>query len=1551
MHKLKVFISYSHVNIEFAENLYQRLLAIGHLPWMDQFKLPLGEPWADHVEEAVLGSDVVIGLFSVDGVRSAHVKDELELAAANHKKLIPIRLEECQIPLNFIRLNYIDFARENQALAWEQLEIELEGLQEPSRQFKDWDRLKFFLPSDTFLELQKLAPEERIAKCLTRLHQLLQTVITFLPPHLALALLEDPVPPEQQVKGEFLEGLLLFAQLTPEPLIALLPEAQSPKEQSEAVTSIISRCLELILPILARFEGRFIRFNGDSLLCLFPGSSRGALSAVAAAFEMKSKLSEWQIDTAQKITPLDFQVGSSSGSLFSAVIGTPDRLYYILTGSLVEYPQPTQDIQEQGEVLISQETYHNIQDSLTVEVIPNSQTFVRAVELLNKPAETSSSPWQDIKARVDMLQEDLPSLLDVLTAVTPHLPAGILAQLVYDPADPPLASQYRQVTAVAVNCTGFSELIQGYGTGYPNEITRVLNLFFKAMQDEVVYYGGTILRLDLYNPGDLLLAVFGAPFAHEKDTLRACLAAWGMQNAIQRLPSDIRSLITLSIGIHSGFAFTGTFGSSQASQRGYSILGKPIQTAERLMSAAGPGKILVSQAVWRTLQGAFEGQLSATPLADFGSEILPAVTLGEAVSIQLERLVSHGQTAALVGRELELDKLRQAYEAAVLDHSLTLLAVTGEAGVGKSRLVREWMDQSRPLAEATWIQVTAHSYGQKTNGVFIELLEKYLKWEELPSSHERLDRLFEILKTFLACDSGGWLQVCLDQQAYLAHFLGLNLEDQPRLSARIRPLDAESLQINTRQTLCDILTQAARSQPLVLILDDMHWADLESLELLRYVVKKLDLSLPILFCLLFRSLKENPALAAWQSLTNENPNCITLALSELSQADAGALLSNLLSDSQLPAGFQVFIQKKTDGNPLYIEELLNTMIESGVIRSINGQWQLTDDSQPVQVPDSLYQIIQSRIDQLDFSSPGSRRLLWIAATAGEACSEELLWHVYQSTGRSRQDYSRQLKELMNAALLDRVPTKDRRDPAALEYEFRHSLVLQVAYENIPAGLQSEYHAVIGRFLENKHSQSEEQKTRLAALLAYHFDAGRQWEAAFHYHLLAGQSDARAFANDTALAHLERALEIAQHAPQPIRDLAQAHVHLARLLALTGQFAEAQSHFETAIAGLSGDVDEQTVLLRARICYEIGRVFERQGGHTNLETALSWQEKGLQALSGRPDSAETALMQILGGIVGIRWPDFERANPQIEAALQTAEACGAQPELALAHRLASISARAQGDLASALDHCHKAAAICEALNDWIGKAKDQANLGVIALEMDDWDRARQSYLQACELQEKIGDQYQLAMTCCNLGDLYYHLGDLEPGLQFARRGLEIFQKIDAPEGVLFAQTVLATLLWRKSDYSPAEQELLAARRLEEELQDTEFHISIGRWLAQVYLSQGDLPKAEAELSALLSLGSEELGQESGPVRRLSAQAQALKGNLDEGIRQLEQALADPENAVGCYETACTQLALATLLRQSGQAATAREKAGQAQQVFEELGARMDSAEARALLVEG
>ena len=691
--KLKIFISYSRANLEFAKDLYQRLQASGHFPWMDKYMIPLGEPWADHVEAAVLGSDVVIGILSGDSVRSENVKDELVLALANQKKLVPIRLEECPIPLNFVRLNYIDFARENRAQAWEQLEIELAGIARPSHAFNDWQLLKNYLPAEVYSELQQFNPEERGDHCTPRLFQLLQTAVTFLPPQLALNLLRDPLPPAQQVKGEFLEGVLLFARLTPEPLITLLPAVQNAKDQAEQVTALVSRCLELILPVLSRFDGRFIRFNGDSLVSLFPGSPEGALNAVAAAFEMKSRLAEWQIETAQQITPLDFKVGSSTGSLFSAVLGSPERLYYILTGSLIENPPPGLGAPDQGMVLISRDTYHPIQDSLKVEAVPGSQVFVRAVELLKQPGQAASSPWQEINARLVELKDDLPNLADVLSAISPHLPAGILPQLVYDPSNPPLESQYRQVTILAANCSGFSQLIQAYGPRHPAEITRVLNLFFKAMQDEVNYYGGTILRLDLYNPGDLLLAVFGAPIAHEKDTGRACLAARGMLSALQRLPSEVRALISLSIGIHSGFAFTGTFGSALASQREYSVLGKTVQGAEKLMAAAGPGKIAASQVVWQALQGAFDGQAFISSQVDFDPGLLPAVSLGEAVSVQLERLAAHGRSSPLVGRAADLEKLQQAFEAAVYDQSLTLLAVTGEAGVGKSRLVDEWVEK------------------------------------------------------------------------------------------------------------------------------------------------------------------------------------------------------------------------------------------------------------------------------------------------------------------------------------------------------------------------------------------------------------------------------------------------------------------------------------------------------------------------------------------------------------------------------------------------------------------------------------------------------------------------------------------------------------------------------------------------------------------------------------------------------------------------------------------------------------------------------------------
>jgi tetratricopeptide (TPR) repeat protein len=290
-----------------------------------------------------------------------------------------------------------------------------------------------------------------------------------------------------------------------------------------------------------------------------------------------------------------------------------------------------------------------------------------------------------------------------------------------------------------------------------------------------------------------------------------------------------------------------------------------------------------------------------------------------------------------------------------------------------------------------------------------------------------------------------------------------------------------------------------------------------------------------------------------------------------------------------------------------------------------------------------------------------------------------------------------------------------------------------------------------------------------------------------------------------------------------------------------------------------------------------------------------------------------------------------------------------PELGTVQRLLSMAWRAQGHTDLALEHCERGIEVDRELPDLVALARDYLIRGVIALDMGDWQLAEESDLKAIDLLERAGARYQLAMTCCNLADKYRCMGDLVRGPGYARRGLDIFIKIESHQGVLFARVVLACLFWRQGELDQARTQLLGARELVERYNAVQFKPDIGRWLAQVCLTEGDLAQAEAEIQPLLSLEKRDLGVEFEPIQRLWGQILAARGRLDEALQVLQESLERLEQSPMRYKTAGTLLALANVLaKMEGRAAEARLYAERARAILTDLGARLDLQEAEALL---
>lgn len=1402
---------------------------------------------------------------------------------------------------------------------------------------QEWERARRYLPA-------KLYQEKREPTCLLHMNQLLRMVTTYLPRHLALESLKEPG--SVGVKGQFLEGTLLFVDISGLNILSESLRTGNGKEGAEKLVQIINEYLDASLGILFRYGGLLIKFSGDAMLCLFTGSNYGAMNAVWAAQEMIHAVDERfaKIVIAQEIVSLKVKAGGNSGLLFAAHVGTAERMEYILTGNAVERAARAGSAAYSGDILISRETLELIQDDLDVEELAGRPGFFKVKGIHTDPVPTQRNLWENVEKILSKLANDWPGIIDRLNAVTAYLPVGVLSQLVHGSQSGQIEGQHRKVTVLLTNFAGVSDIMEAHGVGAPHAITADLNAYFKTMQEEISYYGGVVNKVDLYDQGDKLVAIFGAPLAHEKDAQRAALAALAMQAAMSRLPSPTAAqLLSQRIGIHTGFVFAGNVGASTGNRREYAILGETVNLATHLMSAAPPGEIWISGPAWDQIKTGFKAK--RLPSIKFEGITAPV----SVYQLQAPRAIPTGRRrpstlhSDIVGREAELEVLEEYAGDLLLCGGKHIVAVSGEAGVGKTRLIEEWhqrIDERVGEKTITWLTGRGYSYGQKTNGVFVEIVEQILGIDDDDDGDrqkERWDKLSSLVKDIVRGRGSGWGSTFTDKIAYLGHFLGLEFSAWRDLAEQIESLEPKVLQLQERLAVCDVLEHAAQAKPSILVLEDLHWADEASLDMLKFILDKVNDALPVLFCLVYRPLKEGAIWRLWQDIERSYPDCCPISLRELKGTDGRQLLCNLLQTRHLPEDFQSLILGATDGNPLYMEEVLLALIEEGTLAQEESHWQVTQSIERIQVPDSLYQIIQSRVDELDMGSPGARRLLWMASVLGEEFGEELLLHLFTSTGRGKNEFLSHLRELRNAAMIQRI-RKDDPSKSSLsqrEYRFRHSLVRQVVYENMLMERRCEYHSQVGHWLKGRYS---EELSRHYDTLAHHYDQGRQWEDAFEYHRLAGTRDARAFANSSAVSHLRRAIEIADLAAPGTDELIQAHFELGKVLSSLAELEGALEHLNIACDLSESAAGETAALRRARICYHIGRLYERKGGSENYATALEWQSKGLALLPEEP-GAETVLLHVLGGIVGLRQGDLDRLIKVSQHALILAHTPGAESELGTAYRLLSNAFYKQGRLDLALAYCQRGIEVDQALSDLNALAIDYLNQGTFALYAGNWQLARESNRKAIDLSERIGDRYRLAMAYCNLADQQRYLGDLTQGLDYAQRGLDLFTRIESRQGMIFARAVLGPLLWRQGELEQARVQLLRAREWIETYKATQFEHDVGRWLAQVYLSEGKVTQAEVEIQTLLA-GETDLDTEIEPVQRLQGQILAAQGQLDESIRVLQDSLKRLDQGYNPYETGCTHKALAEVWEMGGKWTESRLDAERARAIFANLGARPD-----------
>jgi class 3 adenylate cyclase/tetratricopeptide (TPR) repeat protein len=796
-----------------------------------------------------------------------------------------------------------------------------------------------------------------------------------------------------------------------------------------------------------------------------------------------------------------------------------------------------------------------------------------------------------------------------------------------------LAGERRYVTVLFIDVVGSTGLAEELDV----EVWSVLmNGAFDRIAPVIYRYEGTVARM----LGDSLVAFFGAPVAHEDDPLRAVMAALDVIEVVQEYASFARQQYGVEFAMRAclnyGLVMLGTIGKDL--KYDFTSLGGVINLAARLKFAAQPMSVLIADTVHRFVAPVFEClDLGFIEVKGRSEPVRAYQVLGyKAEPGSLRGLV--GLASPMVGRDGELYRLTQLCETVRAGLGRAVLII-GEPGMGKTRLISEWQAAVVRKAIAPnvqWAEGHSHSYAQ---GLVYHLLV-HLVYSLLGVSESVGEARIHAALLSLVEDLFGSSETSpgLDVYASLAHLLSLKLHGNA-LEA-MDQVEIEALPIRYAFALRSLIERLALRRPVILVLEDLHWADPSSVQALIKLLPAVS-SAQVLFCMVIRPERESPG---WKLVTAAREvlgnSLYEISLEALSDQDTRQLVANLLAIEALPDELRALILRKSEGNPYFVEEIIRMLIERGAIVAVDNGWVAGESLGSIVVPDNLQGLLMARIDRLPDES---RHTLRVASVVGRQFPVRVLEWVLADGGVQEVGTPGAisvLSSLENAGLVHLATVEPD-----LEYNFRHTLVQEAAYASLLIDDRKQLHLAVGHAVESLYPNRLEEN---AAVLARHYYEAGDQALALHYFILAGRSALSSFANQEAEGHHRMALSLVRLDSERAELLSGLGLAISR----QGRIQEGIQFWMEAIALYQSLKDYDGI---ARLYSRVARA-SWHGGDT--PAGLRYCQEGLVAVQGAPESPEqarliheTARAYYFNGM-----PD--RADQLCRQALELAERLGA-----------------------------------------------------------------------------------------------------------------------------------------------------------------------------------------------------------------------------------------------------------------------------------------------------
>ena len=639
--------------------------------------------------------------------------------------------------------------------------------------------------------------------------------------------------------------------------------------------------------------------------------------------------------------------------------------------------------------------------------------------------------------------------------------------------------------ADVANYTSISEKLD------PEEVHQIMDGCFKILMDEIHKYEGTINQFT----GDGIMALFGAPVAHEDHAQRACHAALTIQRAIvsygDKIKKDTGVDFTMRIGLNSGPVIVGSIGDDL--RMDYTAVGDTTNLAARMENAASPGSILVTHTTYKLIKDFF-GCTSIGTLQVKGKEKpLEAYELVKAseVETRLGASVAKGLTR-FVGRKNSMAVLVDAFEK-VKAGSGQVVGIVGEAGVGKSRLLLELRNRLQP-GEYTYLEGRCLHYGGSMAYLpLIDILKSYFGIKEG-------DREF-IIKKKIAEKLSHFDQRLKTTVPSFQDMLSLKVDDAAYLQ-----IEPGARKLRTFEAIRDLLICESETKPVIVAIEDLHWIDSTSEEFLHYLIDWLA-GTHILLIVLYRPEYTH----TWGSKSYYSK----IGVDQLSSTSSAKLVQNILEGGAVVPGLSDLILTRAGGNPLFVEELTHSLIENGSIQKKDHQYVLTKEAAEIEVPDSIQGIIAARLDRVE---ENLKRVMQVASVIGR----EFAYRILQTITGMREELKASLINLQGLEFI-----YEKQLFPELEYIFKHALTQEVAYKSLLQKRRKEIHEKIGSAIEKLYPDRLEEYYEL---LAYHYVRSDNTEKAVDYLDLANQKAARLNAMEAAKSYFDQAMKLLDTQP-------------------------------------------------------------------------------------------------------------------------------------------------------------------------------------------------------------------------------------------------------------------------------------------------------------------------------------------------------------------------------------------------------------------------------------